>query len=350
MTAEEAHKASLRRWVRGSSNPRILRREGIGLKARGKSFKSATLSFFGTNPESPSGRELTLVEVAREEMGPGYDFDNATATFKLRDREIEVLQKFLNGLLADEGHYVRVGDKSVADSLAESFIQSGQDDRTLMDIFSSVARNPELAMMVSRQPEALALTAKITEANHRDVIARLDEMARRPLPSAASEDEFQKLIQSNAWLFGGRFIRVAERRSLITLDQLDVPLIAVDGSLHVVELKTAAIPKLFEFHRNHWIVGPEVHRAVGQAENYLFGLDNEAYAIRGKLGIDAHRAQATVVIGHLNHCTSGITADEASLALRIYNGHLSRVKVVTYNQLVDNARNALKIGALGISD
>ncbi|GAC67507.1 Shedu anti-phage system protein SduA domain-containing protein [Gordonia soli] len=349
MTDEETLKASLRRWIRGSSNPRVLWRDGIGLKARGKSFKSATLSYFGNNPESPSGRELTLVEVPREEFGPGYDFENATTTFKLRDNEIEVLQKFLNGLLADEGHYVRVGDKSVADALADSFIQSGQNDRTLMNIFAAVSKNPELAMMVSRQPEALALSSKITDENHKDVIDRLDEMARRESP-AASEKEFQKLVEKNSWIFGGRFIEPIRRRSVTVLDELDVPLTAVDGSLHIVELKRSDINRLFVKHRNHWIVGKDIHEAVSQVENYLFALDSAGDNIRATLNLDVYRAIGTVVVGHLDQCTTDVTREEAYRAMRIYNSHLSRVRVLTYDQLIANARNAMALGVVGAGD
>ncbi len=80
------------------------------------------------------------------------------------------------------------------------------------------------------------------------------------------------------------------RSEYTTLDQLDVPLINTDGSLHIVELKKANIPTLFRIHRNHLIVGDDVHEAVAQTENYLHGLNAEAYAIEGKLKIDVHQA------------------------------------------------------------
>ncbi|WP_279957888.1 hypothetical protein [Gordonia alkanivorans] len=189
MTSQESLRGSLRRWFRESTTPGVIRREGMALKERGRNFKTASISYFGRNPESPSRRELAIKQVTRDSFGQ-FDFDNPDQEVKLSDNEITVLQKFLNGLFPDEGFYVRIEDRQTADDIADTFMRSGQNDRTLMDIFWSVAKNPELASMVSRQPEALALTSRITEENHKDVIDRLEQLARQQNP-AASEKEFQ---------------------------------------------------------------------------------------------------------------------------------------------------------------
>ncbi len=108
------------------------------------------------------------------------------------------------------------------------------------------------------------------------------------------------------------------------------------------------IPKLIQKHRNHWIVGDDVHEAVGQAMNYLRWLDEAGATLetmyRKELGqeYDMSRAFATVVIGHPDHLkVEGVDSERVRRTLRNYNAHLSRLQVVTYQDLADDAERAL---------
>src|ERR1700694_2470164 len=142
---------------------------------------------------------------------------------------------------------------------------------------------------------------------------------------------------------GGQFVGAETTRTLTTQDQIDIALVTGDGSLHVVELKRANIPKMVRPYRNHFIVGNEVHEAVSQTENYLRSLDEEAHTIKSKLGFESHRVFETVVIGHINHNTENMAEADFYRTLRTYNSHLSRVQVITYDQLIANAMNSLQL-------
>ena len=317
------------------------------LKARGQTFKSVAFNFYGTNPETPSRRELAFTEVPAKADDWGYEFGNPISRFTLSNNEIAVLHKFINGLFPDEGFYVRTDSKQLAAVLAERIASNSLDASAVTALLEALGNDQESIRAVSQSSQAGRLATVIENERH---IVALDELEHLALESGTSEGAFQKLLQENAWIFGGRYIGLTERRSLTVLDQLDVPLIGVDGSLHVVELKTADVPRLFRRHRNHWIVGTEVHEAVAQAQNYLFSLDSEAHSISATLKVDAYRTFATVIVGHSVHCTKDIADNEASMALRVYNSHLSRVRVMTYDQLLANARNAVGIGAGGAGD
>jgi hypothetical protein len=155
------------------------------------------------------------------------------------------------------------------------------------------------------------------------------------------------MIGAAHWLFGGRYIRVV-RRDLAKLDQHDIALVAADGSLHIVELKGPSIPRLIRRHRNHWVVGNEVHEAVSQAMNYLRGLDEQGPLLettyRNEFGEewDMRRVHATVVIGYPDHVSDSIVSERIiEQTIRSYNAHLSRIEVVTYKALLDAADRAL---------
>ena len=64
------------------------------------------------------------------------------------------------------------------------------------------------------------------------------------------------------------------------------------------------------------------------------------------LDYDFRRADAVVVIGHQDR-PGRVTADRAQTdqVLRMYNSHLSRIKVLTYADLLEAAERALQFDA-----
>lgn len=345
--AGDEYRAGLKRWIAESSRRGVIRHDAMELKGRGKTFKSAAFHYYGNNPDKPSRRELEFSEVPAKSDDWGYEFSNPISRFTLSDSEIDVLRKFINGLFGDQGFYVRTDSKELAGVLAERLQPGTEGEQTLMELLESLGSDEELIRAVAASSQAGHLAGLIDQERRR---AALIELERLATTSGTSEQAFQRLVEVNPWIFGGRFVGVTKRRSLTVLDQLDVPLINTDGSLHIVELKTADLPRLFKMHRNHWIVGNEVHEAVSQTENYLHALDTQAANIKLSLNLEVQRAFATVVVGHLTHCAGDIDEDAAALTLRIYNSHLSRVRVMTYDQLIANAQNAMRLGVSGAGD
>lgn len=143
-------------------------------------------------------------------------------------------------------------------------------------------------------------------------------------------------------MFGGQYVATGQR-SLVLGEQFDVPLITADGSLHLIELKKATATPIVRKVGTHWMVGGPVHEAVSQTQNYLCSLDEDRHRIKADFGIEPRRLHATVVIGHFDHETSAIPMETVYETLRIYNSHMTRITVMTYDQLVTNARNAVDI-------
>ncbi|MGA5427290.1 Shedu anti-phage system protein SduA domain-containing protein [Streptomyces koyangensis] len=153
----------------------------------------------------------------------------------------------------------------------------------------------------------------------------------------------QRALTGMHWIFGGRVIGQADRRRLVPGDEVDIPLIRGDGSFQVVELKRAAGAKLVKKPLSSWIPRREVHDAVGQAINYLVGLDENRERILGEFGVDTRRASALVLAGH-PFSQPGVSGREINEALRIHTSHLNRIEVLTYKELVDSAERAPALG------
>lgn len=160
--------------------------------------------------------------------------------------------------------------------------------------------------------------------------------------TTATEHALQRELEGQHWIFGGRFVGEAAHRRLVSGDEVDIPLIRGDGALHVVELKRAAslVGPLVKRYRGSWVPTTQVHDAVGQAVNYLVGLDENRHRLREELGIETRRASAIVLIGHPSVQPS-VLEESINEALRTFNTHVNRVEVLTYKELVDNAERSL---------
>ncbi|WP_460960356.1 Shedu anti-phage system protein SduA domain-containing protein [Parasphingorhabdus pacifica] len=157
----------------------------------------------------------------------------------------------------------------------------------------------EAAHRLVTSPEALKALAydedrrtvlKAAELKQRaSSLAEIRTIAEDP---SAAEHALQHALQDQHWFFGGRFVSADARRRLVPGDEIDIPLIRADGALHVVELKRAmGASALIKRHRNAWVPTSEVHDAVGQAINYLVGLDENRQRIRDEFGIETRRCE-----------------------------------------------------------
>ncbi|MGP4017298.1 Shedu anti-phage system protein SduA domain-containing protein [Saccharopolyspora sp. 5N708] len=202
----------------------------------------------------------------------------------------------------------------------------------------SVKDLPSAVVRLLEQGDAAELLSAIQLHVRRDQLATVRQAVQKP---GSLEGDIQTALSNAWWMFGGEFVGEAVRRRLVDTIELDIPLLQPDGVLHVVELKRADVP-VVRRHRNGLIVAAVVHEAVGQTMNYLTLLDEQRANLLNEFGIDTRRASATVVVGYPDF-QQDLTAVEIHETLRIFNSHLSRVEVITYQQLLDRAERVLDL-------
>ncbi|MGW6556146.1 Shedu anti-phage system protein SduA domain-containing protein [Streptomyces hydrogenans] len=161
----------------------------------------------------------------------------------------------------------------------------------------------------------------------------------------SSESALHACLKNQEWIFGGAYVAELARRQYTPETILDIPLLRGDGSLHVVELKRANIQDLVIRRSGQLMLGAAAHRAVSQAQNYLRAMDESRPGILAEHGVDTRRASATVVIGHPQYVTGGVTPQEISETLRTYNAHQTRIEVITYEALLDSASRMLALSS-----
>lgn len=311
-------------------------------------MKTAELFHFG-GQNGGEVRNRTLRFRSHDLRGSkAVDFDDDTSdknSWFCQDEEIEKLLAFLNDEVTRTGRYQLIDVESPGATLLKLIASNEIDPQSLADAVMQQANIEQIVTLLARSDAGMSAAHTAVLERRRELVVQLRQLVDAP---NSTETQIQNLIGSAYWIFGGRYMGVAERRNLAMLDQTDIPLLGSDGTLHVVELKGPSIDRLIVRHRNHWIVGPAVHEATAQAMNYLRSLDESGLALSrmfsNELGqnYDMSRVFATVVIGHSDHHRPVDAKREVvARTLRQYNAGLNRVEVITYDQLVESAQRAL---------
>ncbi|WP_298795703.1 Shedu anti-phage system protein SduA domain-containing protein [uncultured Pseudonocardia sp.] len=344
---------AFRIWV----NPprgRTLRNTGAVLKPGPEVMKTVTLGHYGSQ-RTGEVRNRTLRFRSHDLRGNrDIDFDDDQAdkaSWHCEGEEIEKLLAFLHSDVARTGRYQVVDVDSPGAALLELLENDEVDAQGLADALVRHADVGQIVSLLTTSHTGLAAAQAAVIEQRRQLVAQLRTLIDG---GSSTETDVQRLIGTAHWIFGGRYVGVAVRRSLTMLDQHDIPLLSSDGTLHIVELKGPTVDNLILWHRNHWIAGGEVHKAVSQAQSYLRSLDEQGLGLskmyENELGqhYDMSRVFATVVIGHSDHDRPDkvgglgkVDREIVARTLRQYNAGLNRVEVVTYDQLVESAERAL---------
>jgi hypothetical protein len=332
---DEPESGPIKAWSSNTStNPYHHGMQSVQLKTVGQTHKSVAMKFYGSDPDNPSKARLEIKQ-HRKFLG-AFDFDGRPEIhFYIENDEIQVLKAFLAGqFLPADGFYVRVDSKEMAQAVANLSAEN------LGDVLAAISDKTHLIEAIQASGHADFLADYVTNEKKRVEIGHLETAV---WDTASEESTFQRILERNPWMFGGQYVAARPERNLVLGDQFDVPLVTADGSLHLVELKKANVSPLIRPQRKHWMVGGEIHAAVSQTQNYLRSLDEDRHRIKSEFGIDPRRLHATVVIGHVDQENSPIPMETIYETLRTYNSHMTRITVMTYDQLVVHARNALDI-------
>jgi hypothetical protein len=295
-------------------------------------------------------------------QGGGYDFTKDAYHWHCEDDEIEAVRVFLNGEFNEPGRYRLVKRGAEFDQLLEQIEPDEVNWGDLARLIQLASNAPQMVAKLAASANGTLLAEAVELQRRRDQLAELRRIVEDP--ASNERDHIHPQIKKMGWVFGGRYVGDSCRRQLTTGDVLDVPLLRPDGSLHVVELKGANIPRLVHQHRGPrdpqvtrkgreelpLIVGPEVHEAVGQAMNYLCHLDEDRDHVLVRFRIEARRCSATVLIGNPRFVNEDFSDEEIANTIRTYNSHLSRIEVLHYQDLIENAERDLALGAATADD
>ena len=188
----------------------------------------------------------------------------------------------------------------------------------------------ELAAAVQHvDGEVVAMLATAsTLADYRRALAALSELVH----ANATEPTLQAQLEKMPWVFGSEYSAREDRRTWVRDQQTDFMMRrTTDNHIELIEIKRAFEDDLFAddpSHRGSLYPRPELAKVLGQVMNYLEQIDAKRVHIEADDHVPALKVRAKIIIGR-------DSADgRQQLALRRLNGHLHRIEVLTYDQLL----------------
>jgi hypothetical protein len=214
------------------------------------------------------------------------------------------------------GHLQSAGQYQV---FAEVLREVGQDPALLQALTERAAKNPQL---FAEAAAALRLVS------YRNTVNGLRSLVEAP---DTKEEKFQELLAAHPWMFGSEYSELLPRRRWSRDENQDfVVRCTTDGFIELIEIKTTlgGVPLLLHdpSHDSHY-PRAELSKVVGQVQKYIEVLDADRDRIKARDGEDTAKIRAKIIIGRDGD------ADQ-SAALRRFNGHLHRMEVLTYDQLL----------------
>ncbi len=192
--------------------------QGAVIKPGPYVFKTVTRSIYGDDATGEAKkRQLRFRAHNRRRDGlPGWDFDepDPKASWSCENEEIEKLLAFLHSEVAESGRYRLVDTESPAavflDLLPRTKIDVGELARALL-LKGEVG--PLVGLLTADGAGLSAAELSVLTARRR-LLEELQVLIRK---LDTTETDVQRLIGDSYWLFGGRYVAVAERRNLVPL-------------------------------------------------------------------------------------------------------------------------------------
>ena len=333
-------------------NPNIGKTEQVVLKEGPRSFRLATV-FEILDPEAGELHHysLRIDSINRKKEGWFYKPEKSIWLDGQEPDEIERLFKFLKAHM--EGKLTNAkGDLHIISSNEYEKLEN------LIDLIPNLA-SPDMVeivkLIIPRITEASSYLNTFIESfeksdpntlEHIEIAARFvkHKKAYERLKSLVEsghnfENDFQKLLSENPWMFGSEYSELLDRRSWTRDDNLDFMLRRTsDNYLEVIEIKTPFSGPLFIFDKSHesYYASSKLSPVVGQVIRYISEIERSRDSILSKDNCDTLKIRAKIIIGQ-----DGDQYQQE--ALRNFNAHLHRIEVITFSQLVRIAGRVLNV-------
>ena len=271
--------------------------------------------------ESTSGKWFQAIRLSRRTCKGVYGSQEITLQFNA----VLALREYLNNLF-------------VVDS----------DIKTRIPIVSRKVDEDNTLKMMSESEFIELIRANINSTNDfykllsiQKMELSIEQLERIINGEFTNELEIQLFLKDNIWMFGNDYVHVAENGRINPQNILDMIPRNFESFIDIIEVKLPT-EKLFNFdpgHKNYYSSAP-LTKAVAQTQNYIFELEkkttDEMY--QEDNNIKVIRPNGIVLYGS-HEPLSG----EEQQYLRILNSSYHNLQIITYQQLLEKAKNTLRV-------
>lgn len=271
--------------------------------------------------ETMTGKFVQAISISRRTGKGVYGSQEVTLTYEA----LLALRAFLNNLtLIDtkERAQIPIAPQSTGAERAKQIIS----EREFIELIkANVKSTDDFHTLLSIQKMELA-------------VKRLEQII---LGEYKNEVEIQHFLKRNMWMIGNDYVYIVENGIVNAKNILDMVPQDFESYIDIIEVKLPQ-EKLFNFddsHNNYYSTS-HLTKAIAQTQNYIFELEKKTVdeEYQQKNGCKVIRPKGIILFGSqepLNECEQQY--------LRILNSSYHNLQIVTYQQLLEKAKNTLRI-------
>lgn len=309
-----------------------------------KTFKSVNV--FEPIP-SETGKKIVSFWKSRLSEEGDMEIDEETR-FECNPVELDRLVAMLDSLEdvvdLERGEYIfmkRDSPSSQAITAAIDSIQqsdSEQIDEIVSHLLEGIAgldvEEDDVEILADKlDSDILDVENLIAQARTRKTLSEFREL----VASDEIEQEYQTFLEEHHWLFGNSYLDRTDQRQLTRDQEVDFCLVTVDGYYDVFEIKRPSHTVLVrDDSHDTYRPSAELSKAVAQVANYLQEIDWNHDDILRRDRMNMIRPRGIIVIG-------SELSEPQNEALRVYNNHLSRIRVMTYDEILEMGTRIIEI-------
>lgn len=270
--------------------------------------------------ETQYGKYIQALHISRRTGKGVYGSQEVTLTFE----GIFALREFLNNLMiVDTTERMTVPIQTPVKTENTSKILTEQEFSDL--IKANIKNTEDFYKLLSIQKMELSV----------------DRLEKIIMGEYKNEVDIQRFLKDNIWMFGNDYVYVVENGKINAQNILDMVPQNFESYIDIIEVKLPK-EKLFNFDESHQNYYSTSHltKAIAQTQNYIFELErksaDEDYQYTNQCKVV--RPKGIILFGNY----APLTEDEQKY-LRILNSSYHNLQVITYQQLLDKAKNTIKI-------
>ncbi|MCL2370637.1 MAG: DUF4263 domain-containing protein [Firmicutes bacterium] len=179
----------------------------------------------------------------------------------------------------------------------------------------------------------------ITLKYRQEAIVRFEQIIT-DATSYKNEVEITKFLSGHQWMFGNEYAYFADNNKIDNKNIVDLAPVNIECFVDIIEVKLPT-ETLFYYDNGHsnYYPSAELTKAIAQVQNYIFQLEKQSlkpeYQEREKKKIV--RPYGIVLIG-----SKKVLSDGEWQYLRILNSSYHNIRIYTYQQILERAKNLLK--------
>ncbi len=269
--------------------------------------------------ESAQGKSVNALHISRRAGKGVYGSHEVTLGFEA----MFALHEYLNKLFSyDTPHKLR--------------IPIVQPPREPADLLMSESQFVELIKANIRSTDDFYKLLQVQKMEL--AVARLEAIINGDFEN---EVEIQKFLKENIWMFGNDYVHIVENGKINAQNILDMVPQDFESYIDVIEVKLPT-EKLFHFDESHknYYCSSKLTKATAQTQNYIYELEgisqSEEYQRDNNCKIV--RPKGIILFGSVEP----LNEDEKRY-LRILNSSYHNLQIITYQQLLEKAKNTLAL-------